>query len=606
MCGINGFTFEDRNLIEAMDRSTHHRGPDGTGIYVGEGISLGHNRLAIIDLSSAGAQPMESADHSAVIIYNGEIYNFEELRKELGDYPYKGYSDTEVMLSAYSKWGKKAFSRFNGIFAFALFDRRSHELMLVRDRAGIKPLYYYFDGSKLIFSSEIKALLTHDIPRTLDHKAFMHYMRVLYVPAPNTMFKEIKKLEPGHVLTYKEGGIHSEPFVAQNEKSTLEVSDEELRTTIEKAVKRQLVSDRPIGVYLSGGFDSSIVLDCASRVRGSINTFSVGFDLGKDHPRQETFNADAALARKTATFYGATHHEVLLSTEDARDLFEKMILHLDEPIANATALPMLHLAQFTKPLATVVLGGDGGDELFGGYERYRLSLLSSYYRKFPQSLRALGGTLYPRLRKLDTAPGAPRFAQFLFQKDNELKRALAEPEDLEITKRFFEEKFFPNIWSDFESQFMDTDRRSWLVDESLMRTDKMSMASAVEVRVPFLDNKVVEFARQIPRSQKVTLFETKRMLKRAFKGRLPSYLYGQPKRGWFSPGGEWIKLPPFATLVDEVLSPSYYAGTAALFNWKEVREMLETHRDGREYHMVMLWAILTFQAWAKAYNVQLS
>ncbi|MBC7836244.1 asparagine synthase (glutamine-hydrolyzing), partial [Acetobacteraceae bacterium] len=561
--------------------------------------------LAIIDLSEAGFQPMESADGTVVIVYNGEIYNFEALRKELLDYPYKGYSDTEVILAAYQKWGKKAFERLNGIFALALFDKRSRELLVVRDRAGIKPLYYFFDGTNLIFSSEIKGILVHDIPRTLDHDAFMHYLRVLYTPAPYTMFKNIRKLEPGGMLTFKENKIHIESYVLEEKGNAPEISDKGLHEVVEAAVKRQLVSDRPIGVYLSGGFDSSIVLNCASRVHGAINTFSVGFDLGKNHPREGTFNADSALARKTAAFYGATHHEILLSVEDARNLFQKAILHLDEPIGNATVLPMLHLAEFTKPLATVVLGGDGGDELFGGYERYRLSLLSTYYRKVPQALRAIANRIYPRLCKLDTSPGIERFMQFLFQKDTEVQRILSTPTTLSVTRDFFEEKFFSRPSDDFESVFMDTDRQSWLVDECLMRTDKMAMASAVEVRVPFLDNEVVDFASRIPRNEKVTLFETKRMLKRTFKNDLPPFLYGQPKRGWFSPGGEWIKMEPFSTMVDDILSPSYYEGTAALFNWEEVKKMLETHRDGREYHMVMLWAILTFQAWAKTYKVHI-
>jgi asparagine synthase (glutamine-hydrolysing) len=606
MCGINGFTWNDRELIDKMNDTTKHRGPDGTGAYCADGISLGHNRLAIIDLRPEAAQPMTSADGTAIIVFNGEIYNFQELKKELADYPYKTTGDTEVILAAYQKWGTDAFTRLNGIFAFALWDETKKTLIVARDRGGIKPLYYHWDGKRLIFSSEIKAIFDHDIARELDRESLVHYLRVLYVPAPHTMFKHVKKLAPGHMITLQDGAFSMQSFVDPVYGAyTGRVTDNALREVIDAAVMRQLVSDRPLGIYLSGGFDSSIILDSTSRVRSSINTFSVGFTLNADET-PEKYNTDQTIARRTAEYYGATHHEVMLSSDEAAGLFESMVWHLDEPIGNPTAIPMMHLAQFTKPLATVVCGGDGGDELFGGYERYRLSLLSSYYRMLPSPLRAIGDRLNGTVAKLDTAPGVDRFARFLFQKDEVLNRVLQPGSDLGVTRRFFESTFFSGpIKGSFEKIFMDVDRQSWLIDESLMRTDKMSMSAAIEARVPFLDNEVVAFAARIPQSQKLTLTQSKRMLKRAFRGRLPEYLYSEPKRGWFSPAGVWLRHERFGALAREILSPSYCEATRNLFRWDEIESMLRGHQDSSEYHLTMLWALMVFQSWAKQYKITL-
>lgn len=585
-----------------MGRVTAHRGPDGHGAYCQGGVSLGHNRLSIIDLSAAGAQPMQSGDSSLVVTFNGEIYNFQELRQELRDYPFKSKTDTEVILAAYRAWGADAFRRLSGMFALALWDARTRELILARDTSGIKPLYYHFDGARLIFSSEIKALLEHPIERVLDAQALGHYLRVGYVPAPLTMLKGVSKLEPGHLLVYKDGKIELRPFGEKPQTSGPAPADREIREAAQQAVARQLVSDRPVGIYLSGGLDSSIVLSCATAAHGSLDTFSIDFALPTGHPRQATFSADAQLARRTAALFGARHHEVSFSADDAARLFDEMLWHLDEPVGNPTCLPMLHLGAFAKQKVAVVLGGDGGDELFGGYERYRLSLWASYYRHLPDFARKLGGS-NPTLRKLNTAPGIERFAQFMFQKDAEVARVLKAPLAAE-SSRFFKERFFEPVAADFETQFMDADRRSWLVDECLARTDKMSMASGLEVRVPLLDDTLVALAARLPRRRKVGLFETKRALRSAFRGHLPEYLFNQPKRGWFAPGGEWVKGGAFGRLADEVLSSSYYPGSATIIDWDEVRVMLERHRSGAEYHMVMLWMLIVLQGWMKKFNVK--
>lgn len=603
MCGINGFNWEDTALLARMNDATKHRGPDGVGSYSSPGISLGHNRLAVIDLSENAAQPMASTDKSTIIVFNGEVYNFRELKRELAEYAFKSESDTEIILAAYKKWGTAAFARFNGMFAFALWDTNTRELILARDRAGVKPLYYYWDGKQLIFSSEIKAVLEHDIPRTIDSESLVQYLRLLYVPAPHTMFAHIKKLEPGFMLRLVRGAVSIEPFVAEAVAYEGPVTDQALCAVIDHAVERQLVSDRPLGIYLSGGFDSSILLDSVSRRRSSVNTFSIGFDLG-DTMLSDKYNADQTIARRTAEHYGAIHHEVLLSSVDAAGQFEKTVWHMDEPNGNPTAIAMMHLASFVKPLATVVFSGDGGDELFGGYERYRLSLLSSYYRKLPASLRKIGNSLDDRLSKLDTSAGVDRFARFLFQKDDVFTRVIGADLPLNAAHCFFERKFFAHVGTaDFEELFMDVDRRSWLVDEDLLRTDKMAMSSGVEARVPFLDNEVVAFSARIPRREKITLMQSKRMLKRAFCSRLPGYLYTEPKRGWFTPAAKWLRHKRFHALALEILSPSYCEATRELFRWDEIRFMLEAHISGKSYNLTMLWALMTLQVWARKFEL---
>ncbi len=623
MCSISGFTWRDEALAKKMNARLAHRGPDGTGIFCSANITLGHNRLSILDLSNAGAQPMKSDDGRYVISFNGEIYNYRELRAELSSYPFKSESDTEVILAAFKTWGEEALARLNGMFAIALWDEREKELYLARDPVGIKPLYYHALGARLIFASEIKALLEHpEVVRHIDPLALDCYLRVNYVPAPLTMFAGIKKLLPGQLLRYQSGkfeisdyAIGKKPVLSSEPKSVLA---QELRERVHMSVQAQLVSDRPVGLYLSGGVDSSAVLESMARAKGKVETFSVGFEL-REGEQGEKFNADFLLARRTAKHFGATHHEVLVSPEEIIPLFEEAVYHLDEPISNATIIPMLKLARFAKTRVAVVLGGDGGDELFGGYERYRWSLLSSYYRSLPTTIRGSLDSLLPRLKKLDTAPGIPRYARFHFLKEDILS-PLFTPSAYHATtaQNFFAERFFSRSADElgfgdarmnadkkepFETQFMRTDRRSWLPDESLMRSDKLSMASGLEARVPLLDLPLIDFADTIPLRHKVSLRRTKIILKDAFREFLPEELFNQPKRGWFSPGAKWLRYPHIAEYAREVLSPNYTEATKDIFDWTKVRSLLEAHLLG-EYHLTELWAILTLQIWARRFKVK--
>jgi len=610
MCSINGFTWADKELITRMNTATAHRGPDGTGVFVAPEISLGHNRLAIIDLSPAGAQPMKSADERLTIVFNGEIYNFRELKKELAPYPWRSESDTEVILAAYERWGEKAFARLDGIFAFALYDRGNNRLLLVRDPQGVKPLYYAEKSGKLLFASEIKALLEwKEMPRRISREALDIYMRILYVPAPLTMFEGIQKLLPGHFLSYRNGSTTLLPYDIRKDApisyAPFEEQKKELYRLVGESVKAQLVSDRPVGLYLSGGVDSTAVLEAMTRASGSVESFSVGFEL-QCHEEPHKFNADFLLARKTARHFGATHNEVLLSPHEIIPLFEEAMYHLDEPIANATIIPMLKLARFAKQKVAVVFGGDGGDELFGGYERYRWSLISSHYRKVPAFLRHVVQGLTPNLKRLDAKEGIERFVRFHFQKENILRPLLAlSAYRTGVSEAFFTERFFEMIEQPFEAQFMRVDRESWLIDESLLRSDKMSMAGGIEARVPLLAPALIRFADSVPLQHKVSLTRTKILLKEAFRGHLPDELLEQPKRGWFSPAAKWLRYPEVAAYAKEALSPDYTEATRELFDWQEVRRRLTAHLAG-EYHLNPLWAILTLQVWARTFKVKSS
>lgn len=621
-----------------MNSVTAHRGPDGTGVFCDSGVSIGHNRLAIIDLSPLGAQPMKSHNGRFVISFNGEIYNYRELKRELESfYHFKSATDTEVILAAYSVWGERAFARLNGMFAIALWDTKEQKLLLVRDPVGIKPLYYYYDGARIVFSSEIKAILEHsNIPRRIDPLALDLYLRVNYVPAPLTLFSDIKKLCPGHALTCANGKIEVRRYVTEKKpaisrKSQRELASE-LRERVRASVKAELVSDRPVGLYLSGGIDSSAVLEGMTVAQGKVETFSIGFSL-REGEQEEKFNADFLLARRTAKHFGATHHEVLLSPDEILPLFEEAVYHLDEPIANATIIPMLKLSRFAKSRVAVALCGDGGDELFGGYERYRFSLLSSYYRRLPGLLRKGAGSFFPKLKKLDTDSGIERFSRFHFLKEDVLRPLLSREtyhaqaaqeffcrrffsftEKREVLKKgdlcggcratsgFFQQKKSAPFFEDFERTFMETDRKSWLPDESLLRSDKMGMAAGLEARVPLLNLPLVDFAGTIPFKHKVNIFRTKIILKEAFRGFLPDELLHQPKRGWFSPGAKWLRYPHVAAFAREVLSPDYCAATKDLFQWDAVRSRLEGHLSG-EYHFTSLWAILTLQLWARRFKI---
>lgn len=604
MCAIAGFNWKHEGKAAAMAADLSYRGPDATGVWSADGISLAHDRLAVIDLSSEANQPMRDASGELTIVFNGEIYNFQELKKELGQYSFRTKSDTEVILAGYRAWGERVVEKLNGMFAFAIWDARTKTLFCARDRAGMKPFYYYWAPSnpsgqegKFIFASELKALFTHDIPRTLDRDAFNHYLRLLYVPSPRTLIQNVHVLPPAHTLTLRGTSLALTPYDVGRTTSYMgSYGDavEELRGKVHAAVARHLVADVPLGVYLSGGIDSSVVLSAASSMRQGLKTFTIGFEGVEEEGK---FNADFKLAQRTAAHFGTNHHPVIISPSDALSAFDEVAAHNSDPVSNPTSIAMYLLARHAKSEVTVVLTGNAGDELFGGYDRYRMALAASYYRKLPHLVQRLG-SLHPKLAKLRYGSGSDLFARFMFQKDERLQGVISPRawKDAGATKALFVRAM---EGEDVVERLIEADRTSWLPDHFFMLSDHMSMASALEERMPLADSELLRFAHSLPRPYKVDLFRTKKVLKDAFRSELPAYLFTQPKRGWFSPAAKWLRDPAWNTYAHELLSADFYDGTRTLFNFDEAGTMLDRHISKEQYNLSFIWALMTFQAWAK-------
>lgn len=608
MCGINGFNFEDRSLIERMDEKTRHRGPDDEGVFTSDGISLGSRRLAIIDTSPAGHQPMSTPDGRFTIVYNGELYNFPELRRELEakNVKFRSRSDTEVLLELFAREGPACLKRLNGIFAFAIWDKFEKKLFLARDPMGVKPLYYYFDSRRFIFSSEAKAILEYKPALRLNLEALNLYFRLLYVPSPLTMWEGIKKFPSGCFGIFNGETFEIKRFWELQEGDYLGSEEEIKRLIREKffaAAKRQLISDRPLGLFLSGGIDSTAILAAMSREAGApVKTFSVGFETPV---QKERYNADFELARKSAGYFGSEHHELVIGGKDLKQNFERIVWHLDEPVSNPIQGATYLLAEFAKKEVDVVFGGDGGDELFGGYERYWYNFWLERIGKFPclagRQARRLAAVLWPKWAKKFGPFGPERFLSFMSQKEMTVSRFLKPEANVSLSgeKRFA--PYFEKSWRDATNQFMAVDLQTWLQDESLLRTDKLTMAHGLEERVPILDLEMVKLAFQIPSRFKIGMKKRgKKIFREALAADLPPFILKEEKRGWFSPASKWLRgdLKDFAR---EVLSESYCSESANLFNFKEIHGMLGEHLESKSYHLNTIWSLITFQVWARQF-----
>ncbi|MCP6718275.1 MAG: asparagine synthase (glutamine-hydrolyzing) [Patescibacteria group bacterium] len=613
MCSINGFNFKDEGLVKKMVEVTKHRGPDQEGFYCDENVSLGQARLSIIDLSEKGRQPIWNEDKSICVLCNGEIYNFKELRKELQakGHRFFSHSDSEVILHLYEEKGERCVEDLNGIFAFVIFDKNKNKLFLARDRVGVKPLYYYFDGKRFIFSSEIKAILCHSVPKEIDQEALFHYFRLFFVPSPFTLFKNIWKLVPAHHLTYKNGEIVVKRYWDIKDLPEIESKEEaieKIKLLLKDSVRRQLISDRPLGIFLSGGIDSTSILGIASEfTSGKIKTYSVGFDIDIE---RDKYNRDFQFARQTSKYYNTSHHELLISDIDARDNIEKAIWHMEEPVPNPIQIATFLLAKEAKKEVAVVLGGDGGDELFGGYPRYYYSQLIDRFQLFPSFLRknflpySLLELIFQKKdlkEKLNIPPGASRYLLHMGQKAEILSQVLNKKFDEDLTKDFLKRHYPENKFKDQTKYLMYLDLSTWLPDESLIRSDKMTMAFGLEERVPILDHRLVELAFRIPTRYKVKgKRNNKWIFQEAMKEYLPSHVLGQEKRGWFSPAAKWLRagLKDFAY---EVLSPNYCSETQQYFNFPQIKEILDDHISGKKYNLDIIWSLLTFQIWYKSF-----
>jgi len=615
MCGINGFNFKNSELINQMNEQTKHRGPDAGGVYFDGQISLGHNRLSIIDLSAAAGQPMLSADGSLAIVFNGEIYNFQDLKNELSaGYDFKTHSDTEVILAAYQKWGNDCAQKLNGIFAFAVWDKNRQTLFLARDHLGVKPLYYYHDGRQFIFSSELKGILVHSFPKQLNLEALNIYFRLLYVPEPLTPWKNIYKLPPAHYLILK----NNEPSIKrywQLDRFDFSGGENDLKKNIKdkfcQAVTRQLISDRPLGLYLSGGIDSTALLGVmAEKLRQPVKTFTVGFQV--DAGQYEKFNADFELAKKTSRYFKSDHAEIMLTPSDIKDNFEKIIWHADDLAANHTQPAMYALSALAKQKVAVVLAGDGGDELFAGYSRYYFDYLIDKFQSVPEWARrnAITQSLFlaadkrELYQKLNAAPGVDRWLLFMAQKEsmvgNFLRPEFNQPA---ATRDFLLKKFLTKkMPADSTKKMQYIDINTWLVDDALNRADRMSMAHGLEERVPFLDKDLAELAISIPPRYLIGGKDSgKKIFKEALNGYLPDFIYREPKRGFFSPVAKWLR-GDLKNWAQEILSADYNKDTQDFFDFQAVQSIFDKHLTGETYALNAIWPLLTFQVWYRIFK----
>jgi asparagine synthase (glutamine-hydrolysing) len=628
MCGLVGI-FDlrgsgdiDRGLLDRMNETQFHRGPDEGGLHVEPGVGLGHRRLSIIDLAS-GQQPLFNEDHSVVVVYNGEIYNFQDLAEELAalGHTFRTHSDTEVIVHAWEQWGEACVERIRGMFAFALWDRNRQVLFLARDRLGIKPLYYAeSDGGRLLFGSELKALLCHtDWPRRIDPQAVEEYFAFGYVPEPKTIFARARKLPPGHTLLVRRGAPVPEPREYWDVPFTPHAgaADEaalglELIERLREAVDIRLVSEVPLGAFLSGGVDSSAVVAMMAQLNPDdpVNTCSIGFGDPK-------FN-ETAFAQQMADRY-ATNHWVEQVDPDAFDLIDTLAGLYDEPYADSSAIPTYRVCELARRRVTVALSGDGGDENFAGYNRHRWHMDEERFRRWlPQGLRGplfgLAGRLYPRL---DGAPKVLRAKSTLqaLARDSvaAYMRSISVVYD-DLRGPLFAEGFRRELAGYHADQVMRRhmaraptrdplsvvqylDMKMYLPGDILTKVDRASMAHALEVRVPILDHKFVEWASGLPPDLKLRGQEGKYLFKKALEPHVPNDVLYRPKMGFAVPLGSWFR-GPLRQRVRDALSSEVLADTG-IFDLGFVGRLVDDHQSGKNDYSASLWSLLMFEAFLR-------
>ena len=603
MCGIAGFNWNDQNLLARMMESIHHRGPDESGVFFDDDVSLGHQRLNIIDLKS-GRQPIYNEDETVVVIFNGEIYNHRSLRVDLEKKGHRFYTDTdtEVIVHTYEEYGIECIHQFNGMFAFAIYDSTKKCLHLARDRFGKKPLYYYFDGKKFLFASEIKALLEDSsIPCEINISAFHDFLKFRFVPGDQTLMQGIKKVLPGHVITLKNCELSSHQYwdITEHRSSCSEANHvNTLRTLLGDAVRSRLESDVPLGVFLSGGIDSASIVAHMSEHTDCIKTFSVGFESQAD--------TELPFARIVADEFNTDHHECFVSDKHLA-LIPKMVWHLDEPIGDAATLPTMILSQYAKQHVTVVLAGEGGDEAFAGYDNQRIMMQCIrfnplyHYLKFVISrikqCTSPGSNLHRILATISSHSMEQQYATLtsLFSKD-ELREMGIPDDNLDISR------YYPKTPMDPLNALQYFGLKTWLPHDFCMKADKMTMAYGIEERAPLLDYRLMEFAFSLPAHEKIRNGTGKYILKRAMKLRLPHSIIYRKKHGYNAPMDQWFKgdmKDVLGSLIDERNHSLYDSGYME-------KLLADFQRTGSNYQMNFwnaqkLWSILVFEVWYKIF-----
>jgi asparagine synthase (glutamine-hydrolysing) len=628
MCGIAGVISQDmrppaelERLVTPMAGAQAHRGPDACGSWADAHCALAHRRLAIIDLSDAGRQPMSNAAGTLWISFNGEIYNFQALRAELESHGhrFRTRTDTEVILHAYEQWGEGCLSRLRGMFAFAIWDQPKRRLLLARDRVGKKPLVYARLGNEFLFASELQGLLAHaPLPRDVNLPAMDAYLSYGYIPAPQTGFRAVQKLPPAHYLTLDvtPAGFetHIERYWSLDYRPKLRMSEadacEALREKLAEAVRLRMISDVPLGAFLSGGIDSSIVVGLMAKQSGArVKTFSIGF--------QEAAYNELDHARRIADKWGTDHQEFVVEP-DAIGILPTLVRHYGEPYADSSAIPTFYVSQLTRRHVTVALNGDGGDESFAGYERYLANRYAERLQTVPgvaaaarALARAVPDSINPKSRvrhlhrflNVAAEPMRTRYPGWLTFFSREAKQRLCSREFLAQQGRdgwlgsLFDSSLDPPL--DPVDAAMAVDVRSYLPYDLLVKVDITSMANSLEARSPFLDHEVMELAARLPVAYKVRGRELKRTLKRAFADLLPPENVHRRKMGFGVPVGQWFRGPLRDFLRDALLSkPALDRG---YFHAAEVRRLVDSHLAGRADFSFQLWNLLMLELWHQEY-----
>lgn len=632
MCGIAGWAkLKSDNLaqnggeavLHHMCEQMKHRGPDSEGLWLDESVALGMRRLSIIDLHT-GEQPVYSEDKSIVVVMNGELYNFREVRAELEKrgHQFETQTDTEILPHLYEEYGEAMLEHINGMFAFALWDKRKEKLLIARDRFGEKPLYYgVFDG-KLIFASEPKVLLANSSVKTeINADALRQYLSFDYVPAPHSIYKNVYKLPAAHLLISEKGEIRTRrywnlSFQKEDFPATLEKSAENLRELLADAVRMRMVSDVPLGILLSGGVDSSTVAAFATQFSTEkVKTFSIGFE-------EDSFD-ESKFARQVAAHLGTEHYEDKLSVEKAADLITEISGWLDEPLSDGSLLPTLLLSRFVRRHVTVALGGDGGDEIFAGYPMYYGHKMARVYEQLPQFLRS--GVIEPLVNSLPVSNSnlsfdykAKRFVaaskydavtrhhswfgSFSIDEQNQLlnKDVLAASRG-DIYKEATDLLKLTDAENEIEQmQFLDMN--FYMAEDILTKVDRASMAVSLEVRAPFLDPRIAQFAASIPLKYKLKGKKGKYILKKAVAPLLPKNILQRPKKGFGIPIAEWLKnrLNP---LMHDLLAPERLKNQG-LFNVDFVQKIIKEHETNYASHHKQLWTLLVFQLWFDKFSAK--
>lgn len=622
MCGICG-TFNlngapiEPGLVRKMARSLQHRGPDGEGFYLSGDIGLGHRRLSIIDLTN-GAQPIENEDGSLQVIFNGEIYNYIELREELlahGHF-FKTESDTEVIVHGYEEWGLECVRKFNGIFAFALWDSRRRKLFIARDHLGVKPLYYTLLGDRFLFASEIKALLQDQgCPREVDLRSLSQLFTLRYVPSPETLFRGIRKLPPGHRLVVSRQGVEVCRYWNWTPRIRERLDEGELidnyRELIEDAVRLQMRSDVPVGLFLSSGIDSGALLALMSQhASGPVHTFTIGFAHGEKSNETDD-------AREMARRFGAEHSELMVTPGDYLEYYKRYLWDLEEPVGNETAAAFHFVSSIASRKVKVVLSGQGADEPWAGYHRYLGARISQIYSRMPASIT--NGMIRPLVTQLAKNERLRRGVVSLAERDvlsrlvkiysfytQQMKSRLFQPwvrehistDGLEARQAL--ERLHEDV-AEFDplTQMVYIDTRANLPDDLLMVGDKTAMAHSLEARVPFLDRRIIEFAESLPPQFKLRYLEGKYLHKRAVEKWLPRDVVHRKKKGFANPVREWLRSHMNYFVRDCLLGSD--SGVAQYFDQEYIRTLVAEHESGKQNHLRHIYLLISFELWHRQF-----